>query len=229
MAMQWHDLLFAHWPVRPEQLHGYIPPSLELECFEGWAWLAVVPFRMVGTRLRGTPALPLVERFPELNVRTYVTAGGKPGVWFFSLDAANPLAVEVARRVYHLPYIHARMDCHREGDTLAYASQRHPGNPRPAAFKARYRPSGPVYQSTPGSLEHWLTARYCLYAANRQGQTWRGEIDHAPWPLQPAEAELSVNTMTARLGRRFQAAPLLHFAQRLDVVAWALERLPMPH
>lgn len=225
LAMQWHDLLFAHWPVRPERLRLYLPPPLELETFDGWAWVAVVPFRMANTRLRLTPALPLVGAFPELNVRTYVTTGGKAGVWFFSLDAASPPAVEAARLTYHLPYIHAAMRCLPEGEEVRYTSRRHPRNRRPAALQARYRPTGPAYRAAPGSLEHWLTERYCLYAANRRGRVWRGEIDHAPWPLQPAEAEIAVNTMTAPLGLSLEGPPLLHFARRLDVVAWGLDRL----
>jgi uncharacterized protein YqjF (DUF2071 family) len=223
LAMQWHDLLFAHWPVHPRRLQPLIPPGLELQTFDGHAWIAVVPFRMAGTRPRGTPALPVVGAFPELNVRTYVTAGGKPGVWFFSLDAASPPAVEAARLLFHLPYIHALMACIPDGAGVRYASRRHPGDPRPAALRARYRPAGPVYTAAPGTLEHWLTERYCLYAANRRGQLWRGEIDHAPWPLQPAEAELPHNSMTAPLGLALQGPPLLHFARRLDVVAWGLD------
>lgn len=225
LAMQWHDLLFAHWPLRPEQLRPLIPPALTLETFDGQAWLAVVPFRMAGTRLRGTPAIPPVAAFPELNVRTYVTAGGRPGVWFFSLDAASLPAVEAARLAYHLPYVHAAMGCDREGDQVRYRSRRFPGCPRPAAFEARYGPAGATYRAAPGSLEHWLTERYCLYAANRRGQVWRGEIDHAPWPLQPAEAAIALNTMAAPLGLRLEGAPLLHFARRIDVVAWAPARL----
>jgi len=224
--MRWHDLLFMHWPVAPAVLRPFIPPAIELQTFDGAAWLAIVPFRMSGVRPRAVPALPWLSAFPELNLRTYVTAGGKPGVWFFSLDAANPLAVEAARLGYHLPYQHACMRCVTTGDTVEYSSQRrHPGA-APAAFVARYRPIGPAYQAAPGSLESWLTGRYCLYAANRHGQVWRGEIDHSPWPIQPAEAEVDTNSIATPLGIRLTGAPLLHFTRRLDVVAWAPERLP---
>lgn len=226
LAMQWHELLFAHWPVPAATLRPLIPAPLELQTFEGWAWLGVVPFRMAGTRLRGTPPLPILSAFPELNVRTYVTAGGKPGVWFFSLDAASPPAVEAARLLYHLPYVHAAMRCTTTAHGIDYVSRRHPGNPRPAAFAARYRPTGEPYHATPGSLEHWLTERYCLYAANRHGRVWRAEIDHPPWPLQPATAEIAHNSMAAPLGLRLEGAPLLYFARRLDVVAWGLDRVP---
>ncbi|KAB8144490.1 DUF2071 domain-containing protein [Chloroflexia bacterium SDU3-3] len=226
LAMQWHSLLFAHWPVPAASLRALLPPGLELETYGGEAWLGVVPFQMRGTRPRYGPAVPGVSAFPELNVRTYVTAGGKPGVWFFSLDAASPLAVEGARAVFHLPYFHARMACDDLGGTILYRSRRaHPGA-APAELHAHYRPAGPVYRSTPGSLEHWLTERYCLYAADRRGHLWRGEIHHEPWPLQPATAELALNRMADQIGVTLPPQPpLLHFVRRLDVVGWAPERL----
>lgn len=224
LAMQWHDLLFMHWPVPIAALRDRLPRSLELDTFDGAAWLGVVPFRMAGVRPRYTPSLPRVSAFPELNVRTYVVAEGKPGVWFFSLDAADPLAVRVAREVFHLPYYDARMSSLREGDAVAYSSSRTHRGAAAAQLQARYRPSGPVYRSRPGTIDHWLTERYCLYAVNRRGRVWRGEIHHAPWPLQPAEAALQINTMARQIGLELPApAPLLHFARRLDVVAWLLE------
>ena len=225
MAQTWYDLLFAHWPVPVEALRPLIPAGLELDTYEGRAWLAVVPFGMRGIYLRRLPLrTPLYSRFLELNVRTYVTAGGKAGVWFFSLDAANPGAVAVARRWYHLPYYFARMSLRRaDGGWIEYASRRvHPGAPG-ARFAGRYRPVGEPYRAEAGSLEHWLTERHCLYAADRRGRLYRGDIDHAPWPLQPAEAEIRVNTMARPHGIALpDTAPLLHFARRLDVRAWAL-------
>ncbi|HWQ15766.1 MAG TPA: DUF2071 domain-containing protein [Roseiflexaceae bacterium] len=225
--MLWHDLLFMHWPVPAGALRPLIPPSLTLETYDGAAWLGVVPFRMSGVRPRLVPPLPWLSAFPELNVRTYVTAGGKPGVWFFSLDAANPVAVEAARLGFHLPYYTARMVCEPEGEGIRYESERtHRGAP-PAALRMRYRPTGRAYRSTPGTLEHWLTARYCLYAADRRGHTWRCEIDHPPWPLQPAEAAIEHNTMAEPIGLQLAAPPaLLHFARYQEVVAWLLERVP---
>lgn len=224
LTMQWHDLLFMHWPVPPEQLRPYLPPGLELELYDGTAWLGVVPFRMAGVRLRYTPAMPWITAFPELNVRTYVTLGGKPGVWFFSLDAANPLAVRAARYTFHLAYYDARMQCTRDDQAVRYSSTRTYAGAPPATFAARYRPTSPVYQALPGSLEHWLTERYCLYAANRRGTIWRGEIHHAPWPLQAAEADVTLNTMTAQIRLTLpDSQPLLHFVRRIDVVAWGPE------
>lgn len=229
MAMQWHDLLFMHWPVSPAVMHALIPPALTLDMFDGAAWLGIVPFRMAGTRPRLVPPLPWLSAFPELNVRTYVTAEGKPGVWFFSLDASNPLAVRGARTLFHLPYYDAAMTVESDGRVVRYTSRRtHRGAPS-AAFTGRYRPVGPVYHASIGSLEYWLTERYCLYAADRRGRIWRGDIHHARWPLQPAEADIACNTMADPLQLSLPPrAPLLHFAQRLDVVAWPLEAVAAP-
>ena len=109
LGMRWHDLLFMHWPVKSEALRPYIPPALAIESFDGTAWIGVVPFRMSAVVPRLIPPVPYLSAFPELNVRTYVSAEGKPGVWFFSLDAGNPIAVEAARDTFHLNYYNARM------------------------------------------------------------------------------------------------------------------------
>lgn len=224
--MEWHDLLFAHWPVRPEVLRPWIPPGLELQTWEGEAWLGVVPFVMRGVRPRLTPALPFVSAFPELNLRTYVTYDDRPGVWFFSLDAASALAVRGARYTFHLPYFDAQMDARAEGDAVRYTSRRTHRGARPGAFQGVYRPTGPVALAAPGTLEHWLTERYCLYAADRRLRVWRGEIHHEPWPLQPAELDLAHNSIADQLRLILPAQPaLLHFARRLDVAAWAPERV----
>jgi uncharacterized protein YqjF (DUF2071 family) len=228
--MRWHELLFIHWPVPAAALRPFVPAGLELDTFGGEAWLAVVPFRMSGIRRRPLPAVPGTAAFPELNVRTYVTAAGagKPGVWFFSLDAANRLAVRVARWQFHLPYFDAAMSCTRAaGGTVDYRSTRTHRRAAPAGFEARYRPTGPTARAAPGSLEHFLTERYCLYSANRTGHVFRGEIAHVPWPLQPAGCDVARNTMADPIGLKLpDVKPLLHYADVLDVVAWGLERVP---
>jgi hypothetical protein len=225
LAMSWRELLFMHWPVHPSLLRDYIPSALEIDTFDGSAWIGVVPFLMADVRPRSTPSLPWISAFAELNVRTYVTVGGKPGVWFFSLDAANPLAVRVARASYNLPYFDARMHVDRIGENITYTSARTHRGAVEAAFRARYRATGPVFYAQPGSIDHWLTERYCLYAANKRGRVARGDIHHDPWPLQPAEADVALNTMTRQLGFDLpDIPPLLHFARRLDVVAWLPQR-----
>jgi uncharacterized protein len=226
LRMQWHDLLFMHWPIPVAAIRDYIPLALSIDTFDGSAWIGVVPFRMADVAPRGIPAVSWLSAFAELNVRTYVTIGRKPGVWFFSLDAENPVAVEAARDIFHLNYYIAQMRCTRRNGEVEYQSiRRHTGAP-PATLVARYRPTGQAYHSQPGSLEAFLTERYCLYAANRRGRIWRGEIDHAAWPLQPAEVEIDQNTMTQQIQLALpNTQPLLHFARRLDVVAWAPEAL----
>ncbi len=225
MAMEWRDLLFAHWPVSVAALRDHIPRALTIDTFDGNAWLGVVPFRMTGVRPRMIPALPWFSAFVELNLRTYVTIAGKPGVWFFSLDAANPVAVRVARMAFHLPYVDARMQCQPVGEAFHYTSVRTDRGAAPAQLQVQYRPTGPVYAAQPGSLEHWLTERYALYAANPRGHVLRGDIYHTPWPLQPAEAEFQLNAMTSQIGVQLpDMQPLLHFARYLDVVAWLPER-----
>jgi uncharacterized protein len=225
MAQSWHDLLFAHWEVDAAKLRPQVPASLRIDTFEGKAWLGVVPFRMSGVRLRWTPALPGLSAFPELNVRTYVTAQNKPGVWFFSLDAANAIAVAAARLSFHLPYFRARMTCGDVAGWIQYKSERkHSGAPD-ASFEARYRPAGKCFEAQPGTLAHFLTERYCLYSAAGE-RIYRSEIHHPAWQLQSAEAQFTKNSMAeaARLALPAEM-PLLHFARRQDMVAWPLHRV----
>jgi uncharacterized protein YqjF (DUF2071 family) len=224
MAMRWHDLAFLHWPLEPGVLRPLIPPALELDTYDGKAWIGVVPFRMTGVRPRFVPSLPGLSAFGEINVRTYVTAGGKPGVWFFSLDAANRPAVWTARWAFYLPYYFAWISVQEAGGRIAYQSTRRHSCDAPAQFAADYGSTGPPYQAPRGSIDHWLTERYCLYAVDGWGRIFRGDIHHQPWPLQPAVVEIQVNTMTAPLGIELPSVqPLVQFARRLDVIAWRLE------
>lgn len=224
MVQRWKSLLFAHWRVEPSVIAAKLPDGLSLDVYKGEAWVAVTPFEIGGLRLRGLPPLPGASLFPELNVRTYVTAGGKPGVWFFSLDAASAIAVFFARRLYHLPYFHARMACVRKGESVSYRSQRDDGG-RGAKFLAEYEPAGEPFRPSPGSLEEWLTARYRLYASNR-GALFRAEIEHEPWILRRARAEIVRNTMADAAGIALPGEPpLLHYSEALDVRVWWPERV----
>lgn len=223
MAQTWRDLLFAHWSVAPATLDGLVPPQLPLDTFDGRAWIGVTPFGVRNTRLRPTLPMPFASAFPEINVRTYVTIAGKPGIFFFSLDAGSALAVAVARRAYRLPYFRARMSIDRDGRTVRFTSRRtSPEAPAGAAFRARYRPTGAIFTAAPGTLEHWLTERYCLYTLDDERRVLRGDIHHPPWPLQPADADVELNTMAAELAIELDDEPLLHYAHRQDVVFWLL-------
>ena len=222
MGQTWDDLLFAHWRASPDSLRALLPPGLELDLFEGEAWLAVTPFVVSGLRLRGLPPLPVVSSFLELNTRTYVTAGGKPGIWFFSLDASSQVAVEGARRGYKLPYFRADMRAESRGEWLWYESRRRDSRGPSAALTARYRPIGEPLDADPRSLAHFLTERYCLYAVD-EGRLQRAEIHHRPWPLRPAAAVIEENTMPPPGVELLDEEPLLHLSARQDVVIWPLE------
>jgi len=225
MKQVWEDLLFAHWPFPPDALAPLIPAGLELDTYDGQAWLGVVPFRMSGVTLRGVPPLPGISAFPELNLRTYVTQGGKPGVYFFTLDARSRLAVETARAWFHLPYVYAAMRSERSQGGVRYVCERRDRRAAAAYFDADYLPVSDVFRAAPGTLAFWLTERYCLYAVNRSGHIFRGEINHEPWPLQEAQATIRRNTIAASSGFTLgDEAPLLHFARKLSVRIWALER-----
>ncbi len=201
LRMRWHDLLIMHWPVPEDVLRPLIPPALELDTFEEPAWLGVVSFRMESVWPRFLPALRRLLSFPELNLHTYATHECKPGIWFFSLDAHNPVAVRLARATFGLPYFDADMHCQARGDEVRYRSVRKHEDALPARFAASYRPTGERFDSHPGSLENFLTERYCLYSAGvgGSGPVRRGDIHYWMWSLQSAEVEAEELEMTARI------------------------------
>ncbi len=231
MTQRWNDLLFAHWPIAAGQLTGLIPPDLELDLFDHYAWIGVVPFWMDRIRYR-TPgtvnrSVPFSRSFPELNLRTYVRSKrtGRPGVFFFSLDAASPLAVAGARILFHLPYFLANMQRETSANgTVRYKSLRLLSSKK-AAFQASYRGFGQHPRSAasqPGSVEYFLTERYCLFTT-AGSRLLVGDIHHLPWALEPAEAEIRVNDLPRTKSLMLSSAPpLLHFSKSLDVFIWPL-------
>jgi uncharacterized protein len=217
MEQVWTDLLFAHWQVPSESLATIVPAPLRLDLRLGNAWLGIVPFDLTRLRVRGLPPLPGMASFPELNVRTYVRVrNGRPGVYFFSLDAASLSAVAGARALFGLRYRYAAMDIRRDGTAVRYVSRRRRGDARLAVG---YRPVGPAFAAPQDSLEHWLTERYCLYT-HHLGRCWRMDIMHPPWQLQPAMARFETNTMASSLGLELLGAPLCHYAARQHVLCW---------
>jgi uncharacterized protein YqjF (DUF2071 family) len=221
---RWEDLLFAHWRVAVAALRPRVPASLALDLHEGEAWVGVTPFRLRRMRLRGLPPIPGASEFPELNVRTYVTLDERPGVYFFSLDAGNSLAALFARQFYRLPYFASEMRCASDREGVEFRCRRGDGERAPA-FAAHYRPRGDVFEAQTGSLEHFLTARYCLYAVD-DDRVYRAEVDHEPWPLHSAEAAISENSIASAAG--FELPPrdaLLHFSRGVDVRVWPPERV----
>jgi uncharacterized protein len=221
IKQNWSDLLFMHWRVPEEQLRALIPEPLEVDTFDGSGWIAVVPFLMTGIRLRWMPPVPGTTRTLEMNVRTYVKYGSRSGVYFFSLDAENSLIVHTARAWYGLPYYKAKMSL-RKATYTRYESQRIHEDAPPCAFRAVYRPLGDVKPAVSGSLEYFLTERYCLFVANEGKPAMIGEIDHKPWPLRRAEAEIETNEMTLPLGIEVDDRPLLHYSSSIDVRLWSM-------
>ena len=219
--MHWEKLLFLHWPLPPAALSPLLPPGVRLETHHGAAWLGIVPFVMRNVRPRLLPGVPGISGFPELNVRTYVSVGGVPGVWFFSLEAASPVAVRLARSGFHLPYFDARMRARVSRGEVHFQSRRTHRRAAPAGFGARYRP----VSGSPGidaDLTRFLTARYCLYSANQRGWLYRADIFHAPWRLERADVEMTVppDAMTLPLGLHLPTSPpLIHYAERTVVKA----------
>ena len=220
MTQTWQHLLFAHWPIDPSRLRSKIPLPFEIDLFDGVAWVGIVPFHMTNVAPRGVPSLPWVSSFPELNVRTYVRVGTRPGVYFFSLDAGSRVAVRTARGLLNLPYYSAAMTVRRAGDRISYESVRRTNTA--AAFSASYSPIGAAVAPVEGSLEYFLTERYCLYHVSHRGTPYRLDIHHPPWLLHGADAQIDRNTMAEASGITIPArTPLLHFVERQDVVAWA--------
>ncbi len=221
MGQTWESLVFCHWRVAVDELRPLIPAGLEVEEFDGSAWLGIVPFRITGLRARGMVPVRGLSAFNELNVRTYVRAAdGKPGVWFFSLEATSRLAVRAARWQYRLPYFDARiaLDDDRGGRIEVDCSR---FGKEEKVFSGAFRATGEPAVSPVGSLEYFLVERYCLYAEGA-GKLWRAEIHHAPWVVGAGEAEIDRNSIAPI---PLSGTPLCHVAGRQDVVVWPLRRL----
>jgi uncharacterized protein YqjF (DUF2071 family) len=229
MQMIWHDLAFLHWPIEANLLQPFLPPDLEIDTFDGRAWLGVVPFRMTEVCPRRVPRWLGSRNFAELNLRTYVRQRWEPsypGVWFFSLDAASWLGVRVARLWYGLPYYDAQIAIERRGEAIDYRSRRTHRRAPSAELRVSYEPLGPPQQAQPGSFEYWLTERYALYSARARGGTKIGHIHHRPWPLQPGKARVQSCDMTRLLNLDLpEIDPVVHVAKEVPVVAWGLKKL----
>jgi hypothetical protein len=231
MKQSWQHVLFLHWEVEAEALARRLPPGLTLDTHQGRAFVGVVPFTMRGVRFLWHPSLPWISNFHETNVRTYVRCGDEAGVLFFSLEAANPLAVAAARAAFSLPYFYASMRMDVTGQpgaqpVIDYHTRRLPPGTRPATCEARYQPEGEPQFSAPGTLEHFLVERYTLFTV-RRGSLRLGRVRHAPYPLQRAKVERWSESLLQAAGiQRPAGEPLAHYARGVDVDVMALERVP---
>ena len=224
MEQTWSHLLFAHWPCDPAALGACLPAGLTLDTYGGKAWVGIVAFGLSGVRLRGLPPLPPVDRFPEVNVRTYVTRDERPGVLFLSLDAPNRTAIALARPWFHLAYMRARVRMQVSPEGVRFASRR--SGPDSPAFAATYGPYGPPCPRATATLAAWLTERYCYYAGSPSGRLYRCDIAHTPWDLQPATARITANSLPAAHGLTVcPEPPLLHYAHHMRAHIWPARRL----
>jgi uncharacterized protein YqjF (DUF2071 family) len=216
------DVLFAHWRVAPEALAPLVPGDVEVDTYDGSAWVGIVALRVSALRTRGLLPVPKLSSFLQLNVRTYVRGrDNKPGIWFLSLDAASRVAVEGARRRFGLPFFHARLSFDEAGDwhDVECARVGEPGR----VFSGRYRvAAGEDAVPAAGSLEQFLVERYCLYATDRHRRLRRGEIHHEPWSLRGADAEIELATIAPL---ELSGTVLCHVAARQDLLLWPLEAL----
>ena len=226
MTQSWHDVLFLHWPVDRHMLQQLLPPGLEVDTYEGQAYVAVAPFHMTNVAPRGVPAIPGMSAMPELNVRTYIKVKDAPGIYFFSLDAGNSFVVGAARSMFHLPYYSAKMRIEEHDGWLHYRSKRSPTKGAAAEFIGRYRGVGEAKHAEPGSLEYFLVERYCLFTLDDAFRLYRVDVHHGAWDLMLAEAEIEVNTMADAAGIRLPAvSPLAHYIRRQDTIVWPLTRV----
>jgi uncharacterized protein len=226
MHQTWGKLLFLHWPVPVEQIRGHVPERLAIDTWDGTAWVGITPFTMWGVRPTLLPPIPFVSSTHELNVRTYVHLDGVPGVWFFSLDATNPLAVLGARFAFHLPYFRAEMELEEEGPTIRYRSRRTEPDAPAADFRGVWNRGEALPDAATETRDFFLIERYCLYT-EKEGQLYRGRIHHRPWPLSRATLSELTSTMLEAQGITTpDEAPLLHQQREpIDVEIWPLEKL----
>ena len=212
------NLAFLHWEIDYQDLRKRIPSTLDIDLYEGKAWIAIVPFDMRGVTLRHCPTFDPISNFPEINVRTYVTRNGKPGVWFFSLDVPSKFAVWAARTFFHLPYRNGDVNVQKKGDAIHYSSA--VANNR---FHARYQPHS-YEKFGKGSFELWATERYCLYCQSVSGKLYRTEVHHQKWPLQTTRIDIQENTLldNFEIG---EMHPSVLYSESIDVVAYSPERI----
>jgi uncharacterized protein YqjF (DUF2071 family) len=225
MHQAWNDFLFMHWAVDADAMRALVPEPLDLHLHDGACYVGIIPFHMTDVRPRGTVNIPGISAFPELNVRTYVSYQGRPGVYFLSLEAHNRLAVETARFTYELPYFKADMHWERKDGTVHYRSERTDRRGPPARWQGRYTPRGDYFYAQPGTLRHWLSERYCLHTVDSDGGVWTTDVHHLPWPMREVDVEIDDNQMGAAHGLALGNDGFATYSPGVDVLVWAPSRM----
>ena len=222
MHQSWGKLLFMHWELPVEMLRPHIPLPLEIDTFKDKSYIALTPFTMWDVRPILTPPIPWLSAFHELNCRTYVHLGDEPGVWFFSLDANSALGVWGARLLYHLPYYYSQIDLLEQERTIDYRLR------RPAEKSAKFNATwtvedGEPFHAIPGSIEFFLTERYCLFTEHN-GKIYRCRINHEAWPLRYAKLDSFETDLFEANGLATpNGDPMIHFGGPVDVEVWPIE------
>lgn len=230
MRQNWNNLLFLHWPISPKKLQPFIPSPLQIDVFERNAWIGIIFFCIDGIYPRGFSFKSLTPKFAELNVRTYVRLNGKPGVYFLSLDVSDWASYTIAKRWYRLPYHPAITSLHKEEQSYHCECIRKGLTNKPITFKGKYKPISEVFFPHVGTLDHWLTERYCLFSTNNGIDIYCGEIHHHPWQLQLAEVEISENTMFSPFQWDFSdVKPISHYSEGMDTLFWNIKRANIPY
>ena len=227
MFQSWRDVLFAHWRIDPDQLRPVVPAQMDIDVFDGSAWLSMVPMRMADLHFRDLPPLPGLMHFLEINFRAYVTVHGMPGVYFFSIDCDDSLADIYAHHFLHLPMARAKMEMKNVDGVCYYDSHRkQESGLAPAALVASYKPIGDPYNAEPGSLEQFLLERYSMFFNQPDGSILHGRMEHAPWQIWKAEATIEENTIGQASGFDIKPYPdYLHYAERADTHAWPVLKM----
>jgi len=229
MRKRWNDLLFAHWPIPANTLSPLLPEGIQIDTFQGSAWLGVAPSWTERIKLRGLPSILGVGGYPSLSLRTYVCDQhtGTTGIFVLSEDASNLIAVASARFFRHLPSHWADMRLDQKSEREFFVYSRRLFSAEPVIFMARYRGLGPtrkLAENRYGTLEYFLTERHCMFTSNRAGQLFRANIHYITWPLEDAEAVIECNDLATALGIKLpEQKPVLHYARQLAVYIWPTE------
>lgn len=226
MRQTWSNLFFTHWPIAPEMIRPYIPQSLQIDTFNRYAWVGVVLFVMKGVYPRGLNCISLIRPFPEINVRTYVQFDGKPGIYFLSIDVGDWASCTIAKRWFRLPYFSSDVFFDRKDQNFYFQSNRKGIANTTIKFNGKYIPLPGVFYPQKGTLDHWLTERYCLYSKDQKGNLYCGEIHHRPWPLQNAESEIPTNSLLSPFNFDLTGVkPISHYSKGVDSFIWNIKKI----
>ncbi|MBS4202106.1 DUF2071 domain-containing protein [Bacillus sp. FJAT-49732] len=226
MRQKWSNVFFMHWPIQPELLQPYIPSSIEVDTYDGFAWLGVIIFNIDGIYLRGFPPVSFRPAFPEINLRTYVKCDNKPGIYFLSLDVDDWTSYTLAKRWLNVPYHPAKISIQKNVDTFHYESLRMGSSNTPIVCKGSFTPQSNIFHPNSDTIDHWLSERYCFFSNDQRSNMYCLDIHHHPWPLQKADAVIKKNDLFKPFSFHLEdEKPILHFSQGVEALIWNIKKL----